>query len=132
MIVLVCGGRDYRNKEELFSQLYTYHYNCTIITLLINGGVPGADTLSTMWAHENNIPFKEFHPDWRNLEALGAVIKQGRFELYNAMAGFDRNQKMIDEGKPKLVMAFPGGRGTADMVSRARKACIAVLEILED
>jgi Lhr-like helicase len=36
---------------------------------------------------------------------------------------------MIDEGKPDLVIAFPGGRGTADMVGRARKAGIRVVEI---
>lgn len=35
---------------------------------------------------------------------------------------------MIFEGKPDLVVAFPGGAGTADMVSRARRAGIDVLE----
>jgi len=30
---------------------------------------------------------------------------------------------------PDLVLAFPGGRGTADMVSRARKAGVRVVEI---
>jgi hypothetical protein len=44
-------------------------------------------------------------------------------------AGPIRNQRMIDEGKPDLVIAFPGGRGTADMVSRAKKAGIPVQEI---
>jgi len=30
---------------------------------------------------------------------------------------------MLDEGRPTLVVAFPGGRGTADMVRRARECC---------
>jgi hypothetical protein len=38
---------------------------------------------------------------------------------------------MIDEGKPDLVIAFPGGRGAADMVSRAIKAGIRVERGLE-
>lgn len=32
-------------------------------------------------------------------------------------------------GKPDLVVAFPGGRGTADMVQRARAAGVEVLEV---
>lgn len=35
------------------------------------------------------------------------------------------------EAKPDLVIAFPGGRGTADMVRRARAAGIEVREIKE-
>jgi len=36
---------------------------------------------------------------------------------------------MIDEGKPDLVLAFPGGRGTDDMVRRAEKAGIEVRRV---
>lgn len=36
---------------------------------------------------------------------------------------------MIDEGKPDLVVAFPGGRGTADMVNKALAAGIKVIRI---
>src|SRR5262249_62369122 len=38
--------------------------------------------------------------------------------------GSKRNQQMLEEGKPDLVLAFPGGRGTADMVRRAQEAGI--------
>jgi hypothetical protein len=31
---------------------------------------------------------------------------------------------MLDEGVPQLVLAFPGGRGTADMTFRARRVGI--------
>lgn len=44
-------------------------------------------------------------------------------------AGPIRNQRMLDEGKPDLVVAFPGDKGTADMVRRARTASLEVLEI---
>jgi UDP-N-acetylmuramoylalanine-D-glutamate ligase len=36
---------------------------------------------------------------------------------------------MLAEGKPDLVVAAPGGRGTADMVRRARDAGIEVVEV---
>ena len=38
-----------------------------------------------------------------------------------------RNARMLAEGKPDLVVAFPGGRGTADMVAQARKAGVRVV-----
>ena len=36
---------------------------------------------------------------------------------------------MIDRGKPDLVIAFPGGRGTEDMVTRAERAGIPVRRV---
>jgi predicted polyphosphate/ATP-dependent NAD kinase len=42
-------------------------------------------------------------------------------------AGIIRNQRMLDEGKPDLVIAFQGGDGTADMVRRANKSKIPTI-----
>lgn len=36
---------------------------------------------------------------------------------------------MLRDGKPDIVIAFPGGRGTADMICQARAAGIRVEEI---
>jgi hypothetical protein len=36
---------------------------------------------------------------------------------------------MLDEGKPDLVVAFPGGGGTKDLVSRAVKARVPLHEV---
>jgi len=47
-------------------------------------------------------------------------------------AGPIRNQEMLDQGRPNMVVAFPGGRGTADMVRRARGAGVEVIEVGED
>lgn len=41
-------------------------------------------------------------------------------------AGPIRDQEMLDKGKPDLVVAFLGNRGTADMVRRAREAGVPV------
>jgi hypothetical protein len=35
---------------------------------------------------------------------------------------------MLDEFRPDVVLAFPGGRGTADMVHRAIAAGVRVVE----
>ena len=44
-------------------------------------------------------------------------------------AGPLRNQRMLDEGKPDLVVAFPGGGGTKDMVRRSVKAGVPIHEV---
>jgi hypothetical protein len=51
------------------------------------------------------------------------------WEKYGKAAGPIRNQQILVEGKPDLVVAFQGGRGTANMVSRAQQAGVPVVEI---
>lgn len=115
--VLVCGGRDFADREAVSRALMPYR--CQPITepsehIIIHGGAPGADTLVDEWADVFGVRKRVFLADWQ---------KHGK------AAGPIRNQRMIDEGKPDLVVAFPGGRGTADMISRARKAGIEVIEV---
>jgi hypothetical protein len=115
MRVLVCGGRNHSGRLLLRLTLDGIHSESGI-SLLINGGASGADRLSQEWAQSRFIATAQFMAEWD---------KHGR------AAGPIRNQKMIDEGKPDLVVAFAGGKGTADMVRRARNAGIAVKEVLE-
>jgi hypothetical protein len=84
------------------------------IELLIHGAARGADSLAAAWAHDCHVPQLGVRADWN---------KHGR------AAGPIRNQIMLDEGKPHLVIAFPGGTGTADMVRRARAAKVRVISV---
>lgn len=110
--VLVCGGRDYHDREFLFLQLSTLHEEDKI-EKIINGGAPGADTLSTLWAARTGVQFSIYRADWHR---------------HGMAAGPIRNQRMLDDGKPNLVVAFPGGTGTADMVRKARAANVKVID----
>jgi hypothetical protein len=83
---------------------------------VIAGGASGADTLAEEWAKAQAIPCNVYHADWaKHVRAAGPM----------------RNQQMLDEGRPTLVVAFPGGRGTADMVRRAREAGIETIAITQ-
>lgn len=113
MIVLVTGGRDYGDWERLYYEL-DGHHTSQQITLLIHGGAAGADDLASDWADSRLVRTRAFIADW---------------EAHGKAAGPMRNQRMIDEGKPDLVIAFPGGKGTADCVRRAKAAGIRVIEI---
>jgi hypothetical protein len=106
MRILVCGGRDYSNREAVYSFLDALN-----VTLLIHGAAPGADTLADDWAASRNIPCEAYPANW---------------DKYGKAAGSIRNQQMLDEGRPDVVVAFPGGRGPADMMARATLAGVPV------
>ncbi len=46
---------------------------------------------------------------------------------YGRRAGPIRNKQMLDVGKPHLVVAFPGGAGTANMVKQAKAAGVPII-----
>lgn len=111
--VLVCGGRDYDDREQLFRVLDETHAANPIICL-IQGAAPGADTLAAEWAAERGVPCDAYPADW---------VRKGR------SAGPIRNKQMLVEGKPDLVIAFAGGRGTANMVKQAEAAGVPVVRV---
>jgi hypothetical protein len=113
MRVLVCGGRNYADGARVSAVLNKLHQERGI-DLIIEGGAKGADYLAHVWACMSDVATERFEADWEN---------QGSF------AGPARNARMLNEGRPDLVIAFPGGRGTADMVRKARRAGVEVVEI---
>jgi len=122
MRVLVCGGRKNTDSAWHFRVLDDLHAR-TPITAIIEGGqrtynkdhilVGGSDYFAKCWAVARGVMSEKFAADW----TLGPK------------AGPLRNQRMLDEGKPDLVVTFPGGHGTADMVRRAEAAGIPVHKI---
>lgn len=113
MRVLVCGGRDFNDNDAVWTALDVILKGCKHDCMtVIQGGAKGADHLAVAWCLGRSVPYDNYPADWKK---------------HGANAGPLRNQRMIDEGKPDLVIAFPGGRGTADMVRRARVAKIKVI-----
>jgi hypothetical protein len=113
MKVLCCGGRNYKNGDALWNTMNMLHETHKF-TLLIHGGAAGADVMGGMWAKEKGVPVQVFPAKWKE---------------HGYSAGSIRNQQMLDEGKPDMVVAFPGGRGTADMVRRATSAGVRVVAV---
>src|ERR1700761_8081446 len=98
--VLVCGGGGFVDARLLNATLDRVASERGIARV-ISGGARGADALAVLWAQMRGVPFSEFHADW---------------QTHGRAAGPIRNRRMLEEGAPDLVIAFPGGRGTADMV----------------
>ena len=110
-VVLVCGDRNWTNKDKIREVIIKH-----TPSLIIHGGCRGADTLAGEVAKELGIPVKVFPAEW---------------DKYGKAAGPIRNQKMLDEGKPDLVIAFhnniENSRGTKDMLYRAAKHAIPTI-----
>jgi len=114
MRVLVCGGRDYSDAKALFAVLDNIRREYGPITV-IQGGATGADALARKWCGmERNVHMINVPADWK---------------AHGRAAGPIRNQRMLTEHKPDMVLAFPGGRGTADMVRRAKAAGVRICQI---
>lgn len=117
MKVLVCGGRDFCDDELMNDTLNEVHGTGRSITAIIQGGASGADFLAAMWATDHNVLCIGVPADWAN---------------YGKAAGPIRNRQMLEDCQPDLVLAFPGGRGTADMVRQAKKAGIKVQHAIRE
>lgn len=113
MRILVCGGRDLDDKEFIFSTLDALDKEVGI-HYVITGGARGADYWANCWASHHKKEVSVFPAQW---------------EKFGKGAGIIRNKQMLDYGQPEMIVAFPGGRGTADMVKRAKKAEVEVREI---
>ena len=109
MRVIVCGGRDYANRTVVGGVLGMLRDGVTIV----HGAASGADSLAAVEAALLGFDVEAHPADWN---------------AYGKAAGPIRNQRMLDAGAD-LVIAFPGGRGTADMVRRSREAGIVVLTV---
>ena len=112
MRVLVCGGRYYDDWTFIVNVLDSVHARQPV-TLLIEGGATGADSLARRWAIARGIEVATYRANWDRYEHRAVLI---------------RNSQMLREGRPELVVAFKGGRGTAHMVTIAAAALVPVLK----
>lgn len=117
--VLVCGGRDYVDRKRLYKfmdrMVQTINGEGRTRNIrLIHGAAKGADNIAAEWAEERGISSTAYPADWE---------KHGR------SAGPIRNRLMLTDGDPHVIVAFEGGRGTADMISQGKKAGVPVYEV---
>jgi len=109
MKILVCGSRSWQDKEAIRDYLVRHGATC-----VVEGAARGADNLAHEVATELGIENRRYPADWNT---------------HGKAAGFIRNQQMLDQERPDLVLAFWDGEtshGTQDMVRRATAAEVEV------
>lgn len=111
MRILICGDRNWVDQDTITKALKLWNP-----TVVIEGECRGADILGRESAKQLGIPFIPYPAYWKKI---------GRG------AGPIRNQQMLDEGHPDLVLAFHNdiehSKGTKDMMTRAKLAGIKTI-----
>ena len=123
MKILISGSREYEDYETFEKLLFDIldkeklsspDWVITPKLTIIHGECRGIDKLAQRFC------IKEDH----NEEPYPA-----QWNKYGDAAGPLRNQQMIDEGKPDLVLAFPCKKstGTYDLIRKAKEAKVKTI-----
>jgi len=114
MKILVCGGRTYGDQAKVFDVLDAVDRRRPI-KAIIQAGENGAEAIAREWAESRHVKLRTYTV--RDKIVCGEACWASK------------NQRMLDATRPTLVVAFPGARRTADLVSRARAAGLTILEV---
>ena len=115
MRVLICGSRTWTDPEPIGSVLDGIYERGPGKMVLIHGNARGADLLAQ--DHLLGVEDVEIQP------------YPAHWDTWGKAAGAIRNNQMLVEGQPDLVVAFseqPITRGTRDMINRAKLAGVPV------
>jgi len=118
MRILVCGSRSWNDPgpiaRELEKAVHVPGVEAAQVTV-IHGAARGADSIAGNVAHEFGYQVIACPADWNR---------------FGRAAGPIRNQQMLKDHQPELVLAFAAdlstSTGTAHMVQIARKAGVPV------
>ena len=114
--IVVTGGRDFTDEQYVWGTLDNLHRRRRIVCV-IHGGATGADACANRWAIRNNV------------ERLSYPVTQAEWNEHGKKAGPMRNRLMLSREMPTLVVAYPGGRGTADCVKQAKQLGLLVADL---
>ena len=116
MKIAVIGGRDFNDYSALAFIVSEYKPS-----MLISGGAKGADSLAEKFSRDFGTPIKVYRANWNDFTPPCRVLKHKRGgQMYNALAGMNRNTKIIEDCD--MVIAFWNGisTGTKDSIDKAK------------
>ncbi|WP_248796318.1 DUF2493 domain-containing protein [Pseudomonas sp. MWU13-2105] len=116
MRVLICAGRYYLDTAMCRKVLEAYH-RYRAISVLIHGGNQFLGSEIEDWARENGAHLVRYPSNW---------------QLFGKQAERRRNQFMLMDSDPELVIAFPGGSDTEELVAQAKAMNIEIRSIKHD
>ncbi len=120
-VVLVCGGRDFEDYLTVRNTLNDVTSKMGKIDILISGGANGADSLAEDWAKAHGVKNQRFPANWKKYGNYAGPLRNDFMAKILAEYAQDPENKC-------LCVAFPGGRGTADMVAKVNQ--LGIVEIL--
>jgi|SRR5215472_12533677 len=90
---LVCGGRDFDDRDALYAALDRLHAEHHF-SILIAGGARGADTLAYEWAKARGVPTEVYMAEW---ERLGARPARSATSAWSMTAGRISSSRSLEE-----------------------------------
>jgi len=119
LVIAACGGRDLAWPYQRIAAELLARTGGRPVHLLLHGGARGADAAIGRAAHQLG---------W------SALVMPAQWQLHGRAAGPIRNRELLEQAVARavshsspgcltsvLVVAFPGGAGTASLVREARR-----------
>lgn len=113
MRVLICAGRHYADTKMSRQVLDAYH-RLRPVQVLIHGGSQFLGSDVEDWARETGVDVVRYPPNWQR---------------HGKQAERHRNQFMLTDSRPDVIIALPGGDDTLELVSQAKASGIHVLTV---
>lgn len=121
MIIVVTGGRNYTDYTRVCRTLDA-EAGPDGPRFILHGACRGADLLAAQWADFNEVDEIRMPARWS--EGLQAGPERNRRMLKFA-------KELATPGERLMLIAFPGGRGTASCVREANMLGVEVKEVRE-
>mgnify|MGYP001594148271 FL=1 len=110
MRLLVCGGRHFDDAVLVEGELQAFHA-ASPISVLIHGGLPGIGIPLESWARRNKVHVIRYPANF----SLG---KSG---------DATRDEFMLADSRAEMLLVFPGGRRTAELLREAGRKLVPVM-----
>lgn len=104
--IAVTGGRDYANEPRAWQILDAARIRLGMTSGIDGGCQSGLDLFARRWAMDRDFPWHTERAKWNEFGRAAGPIRNG------VMLGM----------LPDIVLAFPGGDGTQDMVDQTNAA----------
>jgi len=116
--ICVCGGREFNDRDWVYRHLdkMLTHFESEKDLIIVQGEARGADTLGKEWAIARGVEYDPF------------PIEKWEWTKYGNYAGHIRNKRMLDSGLDGCI-AFPGNKGTENMIKICREAQVPVMKM---
>ncbi len=116
-IILVTGGRDFDDVRRINKALLPYR---SVGNILITGAARGADSIAEATWKRWQLPYVGVPAFWDRAGRAAGQARNHQMIVGNSLAP---HAHLV----PDVVVAFPGGRGTAGCIEQAGEYGIEVV-----
>lgn len=128
-ILAISGSRTIKDKNRIYFEIDEFRKTHPNVKTITTGDCYyGPDRFSKEYAQDQGLSYKPFPANWSDMSDP-CVRKMGKNGFYNALAGFKRNQDIVDFAHAGLSFWDGTSRGTKDFIERSKKKGLPLKEI---